>query len=73
VLKKAKMAFWFNKPLIISMHRINFVGGLSETNRTQNLKQLEELLTQLIIKYPKIQFINSDQLLKKISDSYVWN
>ncbi len=73
VLKKAQMAFWFNKPLIISMHRINFVGGLSETNRTQNLKQLEELLTQLIIKYPKIQFINSDQLLKKISDSYVRN
>jgi hypothetical protein len=62
VLRKAKLAFLFRTPLIISMHRINFCGGLVEENRNKNLKLLEQLLKKLIEKYPEVEFISSDEL-----------
>lgn len=73
VLDKARVAFFLKTPLIISMHRINFVGGLEESNRTLNLAKLKQLLSKLIEIYPDIEFLTSDELVKVISDRYVRN
>jgi len=59
-------AFLWNKPAIISSHRLNFMGGLVEENRTRNLKLIEELLMKVIKRWPQVKFINSVELGEKI-------
>ena len=36
-LKEISMAFWLNKPAIISMHRLNLMAGIDKNNRDQGL------------------------------------
>jgi hypothetical protein len=61
-LRKAKLAFAAHKPLIISMHRINFSTGIETSNRDQNVELLIQLIEKLIQIYPDIEFMSSDQL-----------
>lgn len=70
---KVKLAFRFQTPAIISMHRINFVGGLCPTTRDDNMKQFKQLLMKIIQTYPDVEFISSDQLGKLIELKYVRN
>jgi len=67
VLHRAEVAFSMGKPLIISTHRINFIGALVPENREKNLDLLSNLLTQLLKYYPEIEFVNSAQLVDIIS------
>lgn len=62
VLRKARIAFSARKPLIISMHRINFSGGIEPSNREANLKLFKELIGNLIEIYPDIEFMSSNEL-----------
>ena len=62
-LAEIKMAFSNNKPAIISTHRLNFIGSLVEKNRNNGLKLLQELLLKVILKWPDIVFMSSDELL----------
>ncbi len=55
-------AFRWKKPAIICSHRINFIGYIDESNRTRNLKLLDELLSAIIKTWPSVEFITSDQL-----------
>lgn len=57
-----KLAFLFKKPAVISMHRVNFVGGLHTKNRDKNIKQFFKLVTRIQTKWPDVQFISSSQL-----------
>ncbi len=66
VLRKAKLAFFLGNPLIICSHRLNFVGGLLETNRKKTLKQLKELVFAINNSWPDVEFISSDELLMKL-------
>jgi hypothetical protein len=66
-LSSIESAFRWNKPAIISSHRINFVGYLHESNRQQNLKMLNDILTSALKKWPDIEFMTSDQLGDLIS------
>ncbi|MDD4689820.1 MAG: hypothetical protein PHE51_08770 [Eubacteriales bacterium] len=61
-LKRVSIAFRWCKPAIISMHRLNVIGGIVESNRKCNLKALKWLLAQIVQKYPDVEFITSDQL-----------
>jgi hypothetical protein len=67
-IESIEIAFKWNKPAIIGMHRINFVGGLSEDNRENTLKQLDELIYQVLKKWPDIQFLNSAELLERYTN-----
>jgi len=51
-----------NKPCIIGSHRINYIGSLNERNRTKNLAMLKIILQKIVLKYPNVEFINSNQL-----------
>lgn len=56
-LEDIAVAFKYKKPAIISSHRVNFVGGKSESNRTQGLNDLKNLLEGIINKWPEVEFM----------------
>lgn len=66
VLKRAEIAFKLRKPLIISSHRLNYIGFVDPNNREQNLKRLKKLLATLIKRWPDIEFMSSDKLTSLI-------
>ncbi|CDN30879.1 hypothetical protein BN938_0775 [Mucinivorans hirudinis] len=69
-LKEIDNSFFWNKPAIISSHRLNFIGSLNETNRFNNLKMLEELFREILRKHPDVEFMSSDQLGNIITKHY---
>jgi len=66
-LASVRDAFRWNKPAIICSHRINFVGSIYESNRDRNLKLLDGLLKRILIQWPDVEFMSSDQLGDLIS------
>ena len=65
-LAGVKLAFEMNKPSIIGSHRINYIGSLNERNRTKNLAMLKIILQKIVLKYPNVEFISSNQLANLI-------
>jgi len=61
-LKQVKTAFTMHKPAIISTHRVNFVGFIDEKNRNRNLPKFQNLLKQIVKKWPDVIFMSSDEL-----------
>jgi hypothetical protein len=61
-LKKIHAAFFWDKPAIISMHRLNSIGSLSIDNRSRNLKMLGALLVEILKRWPEVEFMSSDEL-----------
>jgi hypothetical protein len=59
-------AFKFKKPAVISSHRVNYIGGLNEANREAGNIALKNLLTQILEKWPEVEFMTSVQLGKLI-------
>ena len=64
VLQRVKFAFLWHKPVIISSHRLNFIGCIDTNNREQNLILFAQLLKEIIKKWPDVEFMSSDQLLE---------
>lgn len=67
VIGKMEFLFRMKRPVIISSHRLNFIGYVNPQNRERNLQILAELLTQITKKWPEVEFVSSDQLLKIMS------
>lgn len=61
-LNRIDKLFKMGLPAIVSCHRLNFIGGLSEKNRDDNLKDFEYLLKTLVGKYPDVEFRSSDKV-----------
>ena len=61
-LQRINLAFRWGKPAIIGSHRVNFIGSLDETNRTRNLKQLKLLLSEIVKRWPDVEFMSTDEL-----------
>ena len=61
-ISEIKNAFFWKKPAIISTHRINFIGGLDEKNRKNNIKKLSQLISRILKIWPEVEFMNSIQL-----------
>jgi hypothetical protein len=66
-LNDIENAFRWHKPAVISSHRVNYIGGLDEKNRTHGLNQLTILLTEIQKKWPSVEFMTSSQLGDLIS------
>lgn len=67
-LKRVDIAFRWRKPAVISMHRLNFMGGLNESNRKNNLLALKQLVNKIQKKYPDIIFMSTNELGKLIDN-----
>ncbi|MDL2264901.1 hypothetical protein LJC57_05710 [Parabacteroides sp. OttesenSCG-928-G07] len=61
-LKSIEIAFKWHKPAIISMHRLNVIGSICKNNQDRGLKSLKRLLTEVIKKWPDVEFLASDDL-----------
>lgn len=61
-LLRIKNAFILGKPVTISAHRVNFIGSINERNRTDNLKLFKDLLKRIVLQYPDVEFMSSDEL-----------
>lgn len=55
-------AFKFHKPCVISSHRVNYIGGIDEKNADEGLRKLDELLKDIIKKWPDVEFMTSTEL-----------
>ena len=63
LMKQVDNAFAHKKIAVFSTHRINYVSGIDERNRTNTLQILDEFLTKLLRKYPSTVFLSSDKLI----------
>ena len=61
-LSDIELAFKYKKPAVISSHRVNFTGGLDEKNREFGNLQLDNLLKNIIEKWPDVEFTTSSDL-----------
>jgi hypothetical protein len=61
-LKSIERAFRWHKPAIVSSHRINYVGFLNPDNRDNGLKMLDNFLTEVINRWPEVEFMTSVEL-----------
>lgn len=61
-LGEIREAFRWRKPAIISSHRVNFIGAIDVRNRENGLKNLNELLANIVKNWPDVEFLSSDQL-----------
>lgn len=62
VLKRMNFLFKMKKPVIISSHRLNYIGYIDSKNRKKNLKLFGELLQQIVKRWPDVEFMSSDKL-----------
>lgn len=63
-MKEIEIAFKWNKPAIISSHRVNFIGTINQELRDKNLIQLTRLLKNIVAQWPEVEFISSSDLSK---------
>jgi len=61
-LNDIDMAFRWNKPAIISSHRVNYIGALDPGNRENGLSQLKQLLKEVVSRWPDVEFMTSAEL-----------
>lgn len=68
-LYRIKCAFRWQKPAIISSHRLNYIGAINEENRTNSLKRLNVLLSEILRLWPDVEFLSSDQIVELINNN----
>ncbi|MCF6351467.1 MAG: hypothetical protein L3J06_00500 [Cyclobacteriaceae bacterium] len=66
-LKDIEVAFRWNKPAIISTHRVNYIGSINEKNRKRGLDELNCLLAAITKKWPDVEFLSTKELGKTIA------
>lgn len=67
-LERIQLAFIMRKPAIVGSHRLNFIGSLCEQNRNRNLELFDNLLQSIIKKWPNVEFMSSDQMVKEFNN-----
>lgn len=61
-LSHIKSAFMWGAPAIITSHRVNFIGAIDLKNRTRNLEQFIELLSEIVKRWPDVEFMTTETL-----------
>ena len=61
-MSQIKSAFFWNRPAIISSHRVNFCGYIDEKNRQNGISDLRSLLKNIVQKWPDVEFMSSVEL-----------
>ena len=68
VINEIASAFFWGKPAIIESHRVNYIGAIDSIARSTSLLLLDQLLAELINRWPSIEFMNSVELGRLISN-----
>lgn len=61
-LESIAISFQWKRPAIIGTHRINYCSRLDHVRTNQNLADLDELLSQMLKRWPEIKFIDTSKL-----------
>lgn len=61
-LRRIEIAFKWHKAANICAHRLNFIGSIDSANTNRNLPLFKKLLTEIVKRWPDVEFISSDQL-----------
>lgn len=61
-LDQIEAAFRWNRPAIISSHRVNFCGHIEAKNRKQGLNALKALLQKIVQRWPEVEFMAANEL-----------
>lgn len=61
-MREIEIAFRCRKPATISSHRVNYTGTLHPENRENGLKKLDVLLTNIMNKWPDVEFMTLMEL-----------
>lgn len=61
-LSEIDIAFRWNKPAVISSHRVNFLGYINSANAKRGLKELDRLISGIVKKWPMVEFMSSVEL-----------
>ena len=61
-LDQIESSFRWNRPAIISSHRVNFCGHIDPKNRETGINALKELLKKIVRKWPDAEFMSSVEL-----------
>lgn len=67
-LKQIEAAFRWNRPAIVSSHRVNFCGHIDPENRQQGLDALSSLLKSIVERWPSVEFMAANELGDLIED-----
>jgi len=67
-MKQIETAFRWNKPAIISSHRVNFCGHIDPKNREKGLTALKNLLEKIVKKWPDVEFMAADELAETLKN-----
>ncbi len=68
-LSEIESAFRWRKPAVISSHRVNYMGFLHPENRQRGLSQMNMLLSEMLKRWPDIEFVTSVELGNIIFES----
>lgn len=63
-LNQIEAAFRWNRPANISSHRVNFGGFIDEDNRRKGLGALKELLNEILMRWPEVEFMSVADLVR---------
>ena len=69
--KQIEAAFRWNKPAIISSHRLNFCGHIDPKNREIGVASLKILLKKIVEKWPDVEFMSSAELGDLMIKKYI--
>lgn len=61
-MKQIEAAFRWNRPAIISSHRVNFCGHIDPDNRAKGLGSLKKLLQRIVQRWPEVEFMAANEL-----------
>lgn len=61
-MQQIEAAFRWNRPAIISSHRVNFCGHIDPKNREKGLGSLKELLKKITKRWPEVEFMAANEL-----------
>jgi hypothetical protein len=68
-LKQIEAAFRWNRPAVISSHRVNFCGHIDENNRKMGITALRRLLLQIATRWPDVEFMSATELCELLDHS----
>ncbi len=66
-MMQIEAAFRWNRPAVISSHRVNFCGHIDPANRETGITGLKTLLQKIVRKWPDVEFMSANQLLDIVS------
>lgn len=66
-LSQINSSFNAKRPVILSTHRVNYIGGLNPENAEKGLSQLDELLYKIILTWPDVKFVKSIDVFEEWS------